>query len=83
MLNQYNMSTNILILEIKKKTSANFWKDVKEGDKLTLVYKLKKELSFRADYRPVIYVYKDGIEVFQDTANSLLKNMEKFDVIEC
>ena len=65
------------VVDILKKTSAQFFKDFKIGDKFELIY----EISGRYNRAPDIYIYKDG-KMHTNNALQLSKNLENFALIK-
>ncbi|UNY48726.1 hypothetical protein P9294_gp011 [Bacillus phage FADO] len=64
------------VKEIKKKTSAVFFKNLKVGDEFTLTY----NLNGYYESAPVIDIYKDGEHAHHNNALQLVTNLEKFEI---
>lgn len=64
------------IKEIKKKTAATFFKELKIGDEFELVY------DFNGFYKgaPTIDIYKDGKFIICNKATQLTSNLDKFEL---
>lgn len=64
------------VKEIKKKTSAKFFKDLKVGDEFELMY------SLNGGYKsaPDIDIYVDGKRVHWNNASQLSDNLDKFEL---
>lgn len=70
------LTGSFIIKEIKKKTSAEFFKGLKAGDQFDLVY----EFQGRYKQAPVIDIYQDGKEVHSNNSLQLKTNLESFDL---
>ncbi|MFJ8247383.1 hypothetical protein [Peribacillus asahii] len=64
------------VLEIKKKTSAVFFKELKAGDEFELVY----SLNGRYKSAPDIDIFQNGKCVHWNNALQLSKNLERFEL---
>jgi hypothetical protein len=65
------------VIEVKKKTSATFFKDLKVGDEFTLVYSLNGFYGAS----PVVDIYQNGKYIHENKGTQLNSNLDKF-VIE-
>jgi TorA maturation chaperone TorD len=70
------LSGKYKVLEIKKKTSAVFFKELKVGDEFELIY----NLNGGYESAPWISIYQDGARVHGNNANQLEKNLVKFEI---
>lgn len=64
------------VLARLKKTTARFWRDVKEGDEFELRY----TLSGGNGYAPEVEVWQDNVPILTDSAINLGKNLDKFEI---
>lgn len=64
------------VLARLKKTSARFWKDVKEGDEVELRY----TLSGGHGYAPEVEIWQNDVLILRDSAMNLGNNLEKFEL---
>lgn len=78
---KFNLTTEIEIVSVIKKTKANFWENIKTGDKITLVYEMKECPSYQREYRPIIKMIK-GEEIYEDSLGKVLNNMKNFEIKE-
>lgn len=62
------------VMEVKKKTSAVFFKELQVGDTFELVY----SLNGGYESAPYIRIYKDGNHAHNNNALQLKQNMSKF-----
>lgn len=74
MSNRVILSVELMVKKIVKKTSANFFKDLKQGD----IFKLEYNLNGGYHGAPSIGVYRDGELVIHNNALQLAKNLRNF-----
>lgn len=72
------LSGKFKVLEIKKKTKAKFFKDLKVGDEFELIYTLNG--SYKS--APLIEIYVDGIMKTVKYASEIINILEKNFVIK-
>lgn len=70
------LSNKFKVLARLKKTTAKFWKDVKEGEEFELRYKL----SGGNGYAPVVELWQNNTLILRDNAINLGKNLDKFEI---
>lgn len=78
---KFNLTTEIEIVSVIKETKANFWKNIKAGDKITLIYEMREHPSYQRDYRPTIKMVK-GEQIYVDSLGRTLNNMKNFEIKE-
>lgn len=72
------LSETFFVDAIKKKTQAQFFKDLQVGDEFTLVYNLNGYYKGS----PVIEIWKDGKYAHENNALQLRQNLENFSILE-
>lgn len=70
------LTAKLKVLEIKKKTRAEFFKDVQVGDEIELMY----SLSGHYGSSPYIHIKQGGKVVHRNNALQLSTNLENFKV---
>ena len=78
---KFNLTTEIEIVSVIKKTKAKFWENIKAGDKITFIYEMKECPVYQREYRPTIKMVK-GQETYEDSIGKILNNMKNFEVKE-
>jgi hypothetical protein len=68
------LSGKFQVVEIKKKTAAEFFKGLKVGDEFELVYNLNGTYHGA----PSVDIYKDGQYAHSNNSLQLKTNLEKF-----
>lgn len=71
------LSGTFIVEKIKKKTTAKFFKDLKEGDKFELRYSLNGMYSSQA---PSINIYVNDELKHYNNAAQLKSNLDKFEL---
>jgi hypothetical protein len=69
-----NLVGTFKVVEIKKKTSAVFFKELKVGD----VFSLQYGLNGRYESAPSIDIFRDGKYVHHNNAVQLTNNLSRF-----